>query len=96
MTDNKKLETGDIHHVPQQVNNNSVVLRVPKPNLQIVVLGLVAVITLFQTIQLVRINATASSAPAKTVPAASTTSTGGGSSDTGSNADVPQSMVGGC
>ena len=93
MTDNKKLETGNIHHVPHQVNNNSVVLRVPKPNLQIVVLGLVAVITLFQTVQLVRISSKASSAPVKTVPAASTTNTESG---TGSNADVPQSMVGGC
>ena len=31
--------------------NNTVVLRVPKPNIQIVVLGLIAVITLFQTFQ---------------------------------------------
>jgi len=76
-----------------QQNNNSVVLRIPKPNLQIVVLGLVAVITLFQTFQLVRISSKASSASVKTVPATTTTNSGAG---TGSNADVPQSMVGGC
>lgn len=73
-------------------DNNTVVLRVPKPNLQIVVLGLIAVITLFQTFQLVRISSKASSASVKTAPA-TTTNTGTG---TGSNADVPQSMVGGC
>ena len=73
--------------------NNTVVLRVPKPNIQIVVLGLIAVITLFQTFQLVRISSRASSTSAKAVPAAVTTNGGTG---TGSNADVPQSMVGGC
>ena len=73
--------------------NNTVVLRVPKPNIQIVVLGLIAVITLFQTFQLVRISSRASSTSAKAVPATVTTNGGTG---TGSNADVPQSMVGGC
>ena len=73
--------------------NNTVVLRVPKPNIQIVVLGLIAVITLFQTFQLVRISSRASPTSAKAVPAAVTTNGGTG---TGSNADVPQSMVGGC
>ena len=80
MADSQRLET----------NNNAVVLRVPKPNLQIVVLGLIAVITIFQTIQLVRIGSKAGSAPVKAVPA-TTSGTG-----TGSNADAPQSMVGGC
>ena len=69
-----------------------VVLRVPKPNLQIVVLGLIAVITLFQTFQLVRISSKASTSTVKAAPA-TTTNTGSG---TGSNTDVPQSMVGGC
>lgn len=70
-----------------------VILRVPKPNLQIVVLGLIAMITLFQTFQLVRISAKASTASVKAAPATTTTNSGTG---TGSNADVPQSMVGGC
>lgn len=82
MTDNQRLKT-----------DNTVVLRVPKPNLQIVVLGLVAFITLFQTFQLVRISSKASSASVKAVPATTTTNSG---TDTGSDADVPQSMVGGC
>lgn len=76
-----------------QANDNGVILRVPKPNLQIVVLGLIAIITLFQTVQLVRISSQASSTPVKTAPAATTNS---GSSGTGSSTDVPQSMVGGC
>lgn len=81
MTENQRIET-----------NNAVVLRVPKPNLQIIVLGLIAAITLFQTFQLVRISSKASSASVKVAPA-TTTNSGTG---TGSNADVPQSMVGGC
>ncbi len=84
--------TGAMHHVPQ-ATDNAMVLRVPKPNMQVAVLGLVAFITLFQTIQLVRISGRTSSAPVKSAPAA-VTSTGSGGS--GSNADVPQSMVGGC
>ncbi len=91
MTDNQRLETNTSRHSTDQ-NTNTVVLRVPKPNLQIIVLGLIAVITLFQTFQLVRISSKASSASVKAAPA--TTTTGG--TGTGSNADVPQSMVGGC
>ena len=79
MTENQKGQTG-------------VVLRVPKPNLQIVVLGLIAVITIFQTFQLVRINAKAGSSAVKTVPATNNS----GSSGAESNTDTPQSMVGGC
>lgn len=89
MTENQQIETNTLRHSPGQ--DNTVVLRVPKPNLQILVLGLIAIITLFQTFQLVRISSKASSASVKTAPA--TTSSGTG---TGSNADVPQSMVGGC
>ena len=84
MTENQRIETNATRHSPSQENNNTVVLRVPKPNLQIVVLGLIAVITLFQTFQLVQISAKSGSAPVKTAPAAVT------------NPDVPQSMVGGC
>ncbi len=96
MTENQRLETSAIHHAPSQENNNTVVLRVPKPNLQIVVLGLIAIITLFQTFQLVRISSKASSASVKAASPATTTTTNSGSSGTGSSADVPQSMVGGC
>ena len=73
----------------QKQENNTLVLRVPKPNLQVVVLGLVAVITLFQTFQLVRISSKASSTKGITAPAPA-------AAGTGSDADVPQSMVGGC
>lgn len=74
--------TGAMHQIPEP--DNSMVLRVPKPSIQIAVLGLVAIITLFQTVQLLRISARASSAPVKSAPAAVT------------NPNVPQSMVGGC
>ena len=96
MTENQRLETNVTRHTPREANDNAVVLRVPKPNLQIVVLGLIAVITLFQTFQLVRISSKASFASVKTVSPATTTPTNSGASGTGSNADVPQSMVGGC
>ena len=91
MTENQRIETNATRHSPSQENNNTVVLRVPKPNFHIVVLGLIAVITLFQTFQLVRISSKASTSTVKAAPA--TTNSGAG---TGSNADVPQSMVGGC
>lgn len=85
---------GAMHHVPK-ATDNTMVLRVPKPNMQVAVLGLVAFITLFQTFQLVRISGVSSKASVKTAPAAATT-TGTQTSGSGSNADVPQSMVGGC
>lgn len=70
------------------------VLRLPKPNLQVIVLALIAVITLFQTFQLVRINAKVGSAPVKVAPAAAPA--GNTNTGTNNNSDVPQSMVGGC
>ena len=75
MAENQKME-------------KTVVLRIPKPNLQVVILGLIALITIFQTFQLIRINAQASSTPVKAVSPVTT--------GTGSSTDVPQSMVGGC
>lgn len=78
----------------QPVRKETMVLRVPKPNMQIAVLGLVAFITLFQTMQLLKINSQTGNAQIKAAPA-QTTSTGN-SAGTGSGADVPQSMVGGC
>lgn len=94
MTENQEPETNETHH-PSSPANNSVVLRFPKPNLQVVALGLIALVTLFQSFQLVRISAQASATPTKTVPA-STSATNNGSTGAGSNADVPQSQVGGC
>ena len=86
-------EAGVLHQVPSQ-GDNTMVLRIPKPNMQVVVLGLIALITLFQTFQLVRISGKTSATPAKAAPAAApTTGTGGG---TGGNTSTPQSMVGGC
>jgi hypothetical protein len=93
MAEHKETETGAIHQVPQLAGDNTLTLRVPKPNMQVAVLGIVAFITLFQTFQLVRISGSASSAPVK---AASTTTTNTGGTGTGSNANTPQSMVGGC
>lgn len=91
MTEHKS-ETATIHQVPKQPADNAITLRVPKPNMQVAILGIVAFITLFQTVQLVRISGSASSVPVRA--AATTTSTG--STGTGSNASTPQSMVGGC
>ena len=92
MADREKLETGIMHQVSHAAVDNTMTIRVPKPNMQVAVLGLVAFITLFQTFQLVRISGSASSTPVKA--ASTTTSTGG--TGTGSNANTPQSMVGGC
>lgn len=92
MAETKASGGSSMHQVPQKIDN-TMVLRIPKPNMQVAVLGLVAFITLFQTFQLVRISGASSSTPVKSVPTATTTSH---SSGTGSNADVPQSMVGGC
>jgi len=78
----EETTTGAMHQIPKP--DNTMVLRIPKPNIQVIVLGLVAFITLFQTFQLVQISAKSGSAPVKTAPAAVT------------NPDVPQSMVGGC
>lgn len=91
--DVRQPDTNTMHQVPQQPVDNTITLRVPKPNMQIAVLGLVAFITLFQTFQLVRISGSTSTGAIKSAPAAAT-STGG--SGTGSNASTPQSMVGGC
>jgi len=92
----KLLQTNSVDDTQGEKDNKTLVLRVPKPNAQIVVLGLVAAITIFQTFQLVRISSKASSVSAKAESPAAVTTTNSGSSATGSNADVPQSMVGGC
>lgn len=93
MTDTKTSTTAAIHEVPKREGGDTITLRVPKPNMQIAVLGLVAFITLFQTFQLVRISGSSSAVTVKSAPAAATASTGSG---TGGNASAPQSMVGGC
>ncbi len=90
MATNTESQSGAMHQVSGPTDN-TVTLRVPKPNMQVAVLGLVALITLFQTFQLVQISRKAGSAPVKAAPAA-TTNTGG----SGGSGDVPQSMVGGC
>ncbi len=74
--------------------SNTMVLRIPKLNLQVGLLGLVAVITVFQTVQLFRINSRASSA---SVQASAVQSSPSGSSQGNAvNTAAPQSMVGGC
>lgn len=92
MPDNTSPKSSAMHRIKDTKKNNTMTLRVPKPNLQVAVLGLIAFITLFQTIQLVKIGAKAGSTPVKTAPVTATTD----SDNSGSNADVPQSMVGGC
>ena len=94
MAENLKKETSTANDVSAKTTDNAVVLRIPKPNLQIVVLGLIAVITLFQTFQLVRIGSSATSASVKV--AAPATTTANPASGAGSNTSVPQSQVGGC
>lgn len=70
-------------------DNNAYVLRVPKLNLQVIVLALIALITIFQTIQLLRISSKAGTIKAITVPS-------GAGTGTESGGDAPASMVGGC
>ena len=94
MTEDQSSKTNETHH-PSSQAENSVVLRFPKPNLQVVVLGLIALVTIFQSFQLARISAQTGSTQVKAVPA-NTSAASSGSSGTGSNTDVPQSMVGGC
>lgn len=95
MAEQKEATTAAIHTIPQQRVDNAITFRVPRPNMQVAVLGLVAFITLFQTVQLVRISGSTGTASVKVAPAA-TTSTGAGGTGSGSDANTPQSMVGGC
>ncbi len=90
MTDNNMSQSNEGQGV-NKPKDNTITLRVPKINTQVVVLGLVALVTLFQTVQLVKIGSKAGST-VKAAPAS--TSTGSGAS--GSDSNVPQSMVGGC
>lgn len=85
-------KTSEVNQVPPQ-ENKSITLKIPKLNVQVVVLGLVAFITLFQTVQLFRISNSSASTSVRAAPA---TTTHSGGSGTGSNASTPQSMVGGC
>ncbi len=93
MAKTKEATTPAMHDIPQQRVDNTITLRIPKPNMQVAVLGIVAFITLFQTFQLVRISGTSNSTTVKAAPAAATHTSSGGA---GSNANTPQSMVGGC
>ncbi|HBY09966.1 hypothetical protein A2473_02190 [candidate division WWE3 bacterium RIFOXYC2_FULL_42_13] len=90
MTETQKSDTNIDSNSSSQ--ENTVVVRVPKPNLQVVVLGLIALITLFQTFQLMRISSKAGALSVKSAP---TTTTNSGT-DTGTDSEVPESMVGGC
>lgn len=72
----------------------TMVIRLPKINLQTGLLGLVALITVFQTAQLFRINSRAGAASVKASTVSSNPSPS--SHGSGSNAAAPQSMVGGC
>ena len=71
---------------------NTITLRIPKLNVQIVVLSLVAVITLFQTVQLMRISSKVASGSIKS----NVSTTNSSASGTGSSSDAPAAMVGGC
>lgn len=85
-------QTNQEHHTeetaPQEPQKKTFTLKIPRPNTQTVVLGIVALITVFQTVQLVRLNKQAQAAAAvQIVPS-------GGSDAVNPNA--PESMVGGC
>lgn len=95
MAEKTQATTAKIHNVPQPTNN-TITFRIPKPNMQVAILGLVAFITLFQTVQLVRISNSTKNVPSvQTVPSSTNTTTTAGTGS-GSNASTPQSMVGGC
>lgn len=96
MSQDQQPEPGALHQIPSP-GNNAMVVRIPKPNIQVMVLGLIAFITLFQTFQLVRIGGKANAATVKSAPASAASHSGAATQQgTGSGADVPQSMVGGC
>lgn len=86
---NQDFGTDVIHQLPKK-SAQTITVSIPRPNIQIIILALVAVITLFQTFQLVRISQASSNTSVK-APAVVQS----GTADTG-NADAPQSMVGGC
>ncbi len=87
------MNTPETTKVEAATPSTTMVLRIPKPNVQSVVLGLVAVITLLQTVQLFAISGKAGSVQVTSAPATTSNAQGNGA---GNNADVPQSMVGGC
>ncbi len=88
------MDTSETNRGDSTAGSNTMVLRIPKINLQSGILGLVAVITVFQTVQLFRINNRAGSASVQASTAVSSPS--GSSQGSGANAAAPQSMVGGC
>ena len=45
MTDNQKVETNEVPNTPKQETSTTVVLRIPKLNVQIVALGAIAIVT---------------------------------------------------
>lgn len=94
MAEQKEATTAAIHTIPKQRVDNTITFRVPRPNMQVAVLGIVAFITLFQTVQLLRISGSTETASVRAV--AATTSTGASGTGSGSDASTPQSMVGGC
>lgn len=71
--------------------DNTKVWHIPKPGAQTVVLGLVALITLAQTVQLMRISSKANATSVRTVAPSSSSSDG-----MGDDTNTPQAMVGGC
>ena len=88
------MDTPETNRGEGSAPSNTMVLRIPKINLQAGLLGLVAVITVFQTVQLFRISSRASGA---SVQASSVQSSASPSSHgSGANMSAPQSMVGGC
>lgn len=94
MAENSQPTSKVMHQVPVP-DTSTITLRLPKPNMQVMVLGLVAAITLFQMVSILNISNKLGTSGVKAVAPATTQtgSTGGGS---GSGANVPQSMVGGC
>ena len=85
------------HPDANQSPGATITLRVPRPTTQVIVLGLIAFLTLFQTIQLVRISASTTAFGSQAKPAAvSPSSPTTAVSTNANNTDTPQTMVGGC
>lgn len=72
---------------------NTVTLRIPKLNWQVAALGLIALITVFQTYQLTQVSNKASASTVKAAPASGSTTSSHNATSGGS---APEAMVGGC
>mgnify|MGYP001593555256 CR=1 FL=1 len=73
------------------IQPKTITLKIPQLNIQAVILGLLAIVTIFQTVQLYTLKSGVANLSVK--PAAATT--GGSSAPASNNSALPE-MVGGC